>query len=171
MGAAFWSSEDDRFFFFSSCHWLDYCLASSSVKCMLHASCVSPSNKMTFTHFGPVTESVPVFGKPILLAEATRDTSFSGRTWCIVSVILCLLTPLPLAPPHSSLFRSISLPGCLWRDSFHFPTSVEKGTAEVSQSAEWGDCVDDASFSLFQPFLSATNTSSFLSSHPPSISI
>lgn len=38
--------------------------------------------------------SVPVSSKLILLAEASGETSFSGRTWCIVLMILSLFHPI-----------------------------------------------------------------------------
>lgn len=76
--------------------------------------------------------SVPVSSKLILLAEASGETSFSGRTWCIMLMIL---------PLSVSLSAGLSEE---WRVSFHITTSVQEATAEITQPAEWRDCVDHA---------------------------
>lgn len=103
--------------------------------------------------------SVPVSSKLILLAKASGETSFSGRTWCIVLMILSLFHPISF-----SLSLSVSLLACSRRVSFHITTSGQGATAEIIQLAEWS-----GSHPLFNLLLSLSFSHFFHSRLSPTL--
>lgn len=88
--------------------------------------------------------SVPVSSKLILLAKASGETSFSGRTWCIVLMILSLFHPISF-----SLSLSLS-PSLCWpvRGESHFILQ-RLGRERQQRSSSRQSEVDHTPFSTY----------------------